>query len=79
VRIDPATRVVAQGALWLEESLPPETLLIGLLLAEPSRKQDHRLTEEEVLDIVLPRQSERILQFGGKSTVGRGRCRMVRQ
>ena len=33
VRIDPDTRTVAKGALWLEESLPPETLLIGQLLA----------------------------------------------
>jgi CRISPR-associated protein Cmr4 len=78
VRITPDTRTVAKGALWLEESLPPETLLIGVLLAEPSRKQDHRrLSVEEVLDCALP-TGEQVLQFGGKSTVGRGRCRMVR-
>jgi CRISPR-associated protein Cmr4 len=78
VRICPDTRTVAKGALWLEESLPPETLLIGLLLAEQSRKQDYRrLSPEEVLQIALP-QGEQVLQFGGKSTVGRGRCRMVR-
>jgi CRISPR-associated protein Cmr4 len=77
VRISPDTRTVAKGALWLEESLPPETLLIGLLVAEQSRKQDYRrLGPEEVLQVVLP-ASEQVLQFGGKSTVGRGRCRMV--
>ena len=77
VRISPDTRTVAKGALWLEESLPPETLLIGLLLAEQSRKQDYRrLSPEEVLQVALP-QGEQVLQFGGKSTVGRGRCRMV--
>jgi CRISPR-associated protein Cmr4 len=78
VRISPDTRTVAKGALWLEESLPPETLLIGLLLAEPTRKPDYRrLSAEEVLDCALPNR-EHILQFEGKSTVGRGRCRMVR-
>jgi CRISPR-associated protein Cmr4 len=77
VRINPDTRTVAKGALWLEESLPPETLLIGLLLAEPSRKRGHPLSEDRVLDVALPARGEQILQFGGKSTVGRGRCRMV--
>jgi len=77
VRIAAETRTVAKGALWLEESLPPETLLIGLLLAEPSRKQNHPLSPAEVLDTALPSQGELILQFGGKSTIGRGRCRMV--
>jgi CRISPR-associated protein Cmr4 len=62
VRISPDTRTVAKGALWLEESLPPETLLIGLLLAEPSRKQDYRrLSAEEVLDCALP-SDEQVLQ-----------------
>ena len=79
VRICQDTRTVADGALWLEESLPPETLLIGLLIGERSRKQNHRtLQPEEVLEFALPNPGERILQFGGKSTVGRGRCRMVR-
>ncbi|MGH7098280.1 MAG: type III-B CRISPR module RAMP protein Cmr4 [Stellaceae bacterium] len=78
VRIDPETRTVAKRALWLEESLPPETLLIGLLLAEPSRRPGHPLTAAQILDIALPSQGEQILQFGGKSTIGRGRCRMVR-
>ncbi len=75
VRICAETRTVAEGALWLEESLPPESLLIGLLIGERSRKRDSDMSPEDVLDFAFPR--ERILQFGGKSTVGRGRCRMV--
>ncbi len=39
VRLDEKTRTVAPGALWLEESLPPETLLIGLLAADRSRRR----------------------------------------
>jgi CRISPR-associated protein Cmr4 len=75
VRISSDTRTVAKGALWLEESLPPETLLIGLLIGEKSRNKGHQMSPQQVIDTALP---ERILQFGGKSTVGRGRCRMVR-
>jgi CRISPR-associated protein Cmr4 len=75
VRIDGQTRTVARGALWLEESLPPETLLIGLLAADRSRKKDSNLTPSAVLDTALPK--EKALQFGGKATVGRGRCRMI--
>jgi CRISPR-associated protein Cmr4 len=77
VRIDGQTRTVDDGALWLEESLPPETLLIGLLAADRSRKEGEGsdLTPSAVLDTALPK--EKALQFGGKATVGRGRCRMI--
>ncbi|HZV49119.1 MAG TPA: type III-B CRISPR module RAMP protein Cmr4 [Candidatus Dormibacteraeota bacterium] len=75
VRLDPATRTVATGALWLEESLPPETLLIGLLNAERSRRQGTEMTPEEVLDLGLPR--EEVVQLGGKATTGHGRCRLI--
>jgi CRISPR-associated protein Cmr4 len=75
VRISSDTRTVEKGALWLEESLPSETLLIGALLAERSRHQAKQMTPAQVLDAaMMPGES---LQFGGKSTVGRGRCRMV--
>lgn len=75
VRLDPETRVVAKGALWMEECLPPETLLIGLMAAERSRRQKVTLTEDQVLEQAL--KQGRTLQFGGKATVGRGRCRVV--
>lgn len=75
VRIDGGTRTVASGALWLEESLPPETLLVGLLAGDQSRKPGVEMKPEQVLDHALP--GEQILQLGGKATVGRGRCRIV--
>jgi CRISPR-associated protein Cmr4 len=78
VRIDADRRTVAKGALWTEESLPPETLLIGLAAAEDARRsrgQADSLTAAKVLELALA--EEAILQFGGKATVGRGRCRMV--
>lgn len=75
VRLDERTRTVAKGALWLEESLPPETLLIGLLAADRSRRRDVKLTPDEVLGFALP--GEEVHQFGGNATTGRGRCRVV--
>lgn len=75
VRLDERTRTVAKGALWLEESLPPETLLIGLLAADPSRRRNVKMTPDEVLDFAL--SGEEVRQLGGKASTGRGRCRIV--
>jgi CRISPR-associated protein Cmr4 len=75
VRIDSQTRTVVDGALWVEESLPPETLLLVLLAAERSRRKEVAMTPHEVLAFAMP--SEAVLQFGGKATVGRGRSRLV--
>jgi len=74
IRLDSKTRTVAKGALWTEESLPPETIMIGLMAADRSRG-GIKMTPEEVLNFVL--EDESALQFGGKGTVGRGRCRLV--
>jgi len=71
------SRTVETGALWSEESLPPETLLVGTLAATRGFKDGTQMSATEVLDVALPDQGTRTLQFGGKATVGRGRCRMV--
>ncbi|MDR7420421.1 MAG: type III-B CRISPR module RAMP protein Cmr4 [Armatimonadota bacterium] len=75
VRLDEKTRTVISGALWLEESLPPESLLIGVLAADRSRRRGVNMTPEDVLDFALA--AEEVHQLGGKATTGRGRCRIV--
>lgn len=75
VRLDQSTRTVASGALWFEESLPPESLLIGVLAADRSRRKDNPMSPAEVLAFALDREEH--LQVGGKATTGRGRCRIV--
>jgi CRISPR-associated protein Cmr4 len=75
VRLDSTTRTVAEGALWLEESLPPETLLIGLIAADRSRKAGVEMEPQAVLAFAL--EGEEVLQLGGGATTGRGRCRIV--
>lgn len=75
VRLDVETRTVANGALWLEESLPPESILVGLLGTDRSRRNGVELTPEQVLEYTLGK--EEVLQFGGKASTGRGRCRVL--
>ncbi|WP_224365787.1 type III-B CRISPR module RAMP protein Cmr4 [Hyalangium versicolor] len=75
VRINPETGTVAEGALWKEESLPAETLLVGGLAAGPSLRRETRLSATTVLDQALKGIS--MLQLGGKATIGRGRCRLA--
>lgn len=76
IRINPDTGTVAKGQLWTEESLPSETLLVGVLGADRSRKAGVVMEPSEVIDFALP--AAETLQFGGKASVGRGRSRVIR-
>ena len=77
IRINDKTHVVQEGALWYEESLPAESILVGLLAADRPRKPGHDpLTAAMLLDHVIG-EGRKDLQFGGKATVGRGRAQMV--
>ncbi|WP_428268692.1 type III-B CRISPR module RAMP protein Cmr4 [Haliangium sp.] len=73
VRICSDRGIVAKGALWTEESLPPETLLVGLMTASVSLRKGVDMDSAAILDAAVPKGGE-VLQFGGKATVGRGRC-----
>jgi len=74
IRIKAETGTVDDGALWIEESLPPETILIGLMEADRSRS-GFNMKSAEVMNFALP--GNETMQFGGKATVGRGRCRIL--
>lgn len=71
VRLDEKARTVARGALWLEKSLPPRSLLIGLLTANRGRRSGVAMSPEQVLDFAVAR--EEVDQLGGEATTGRGR------
>lgn len=76
--------VVQDGALWYEESLPPESVLVGLSCAtKPFRRrkngggmEEMEQTARHLLDYCLG-DTRADLQFGGKATVGRGRARLI--
>jgi CRISPR-associated protein Cmr4 len=76
VRLDDK-KTVAKGALWYEETLPPETLLYVGLNAVNARKPGSELKAGDV----MARLRETLfgehpyLQLGGNETVGMGWCR----
>ena len=85
IAIDSDTKIVKTGALWYEETLPPETLLYTGLLAVASRKPHNKDAEpdkqakqkdaQEILHAVTDLFDEHSwLQLGGNETVGMGWC-----
>lgn len=82
IALESDTKTTTDGALWYEETLPPETLLYVPLLANKSRKakkdeQDKKLESHDVMDIVLglfTGNNKPYLQLGGNETVGMGWC-----
>lgn len=70
IRLEGATKTVAQGQLWYEEALPAETVLTGLAVAVEVK------AKPAVVFATLETLTKSALQFGGKATVGRGLCQM---
>ena len=78
IALDSATKSVKEGALWYEETLPPETLLYVPLSATASRRKGSELKAEHVMDSfckLLP-AGKNWLQLGGNETTGMGWCRV---
>ncbi|MCW5801059.1 MAG: type III-B CRISPR module RAMP protein Cmr4 [Deltaproteobacteria bacterium] len=75
VSIDDATGAAKGAALWHEENLPTETILVSLVAAMPNEKT-RSLAPDAMFD-ELDRIVRPSIQLGGKATVGRGRCRVV--
>jgi CRISPR-associated protein Cmr4 len=74
VSIDKDSKTVRPGQLWTEESLPTESVLVSLVFVRPPVKSGMKAAT--VVDH-LQSLTTRPVQFGGKATVGRGRCRLV--
>lgn len=79
IAIESAGKTVKDGALWYEETLPPETLLYVPLMAHKSRK-DGGLQAADVRRAVVEtlfkkgEAADPWLQVGGNETVGMGWC-----
>lgn len=71
-------RTAERGALWYEENLPAETLLWGVLAADPSRRKGgyEERDSGKVLDKFRNACGRRRLQIGGKFSVGRGQVEL---
>ncbi len=71
IRLKDDEKTVAKGALWYEEALPAESILAGLMAAQPNGKAQ----PDEVFKVV-GELAGHPLQVGGNATVGRGFCRL---
>ncbi len=74
IAMDKNTGTVQDGALWYQESLPAETVLVSLLRAAP--RKGRGLSGEEILNLLLP--GDQTLQIGGKAGTGQGWVRIAR-
>ena len=75
IALDSQTKTVSGGALWYEETLPPETLLYVPLLAQRSRANAKEWDAKQTLnDFKTLFEAHPWLQLGGNETVGMGWC-----
>jgi len=82
VRINDESGTADDGGLFYTENLPPESLLLSLVMASRERSSHGKLEAGEVLDMVLaggvdgeaklPGIDGGLLQVGGDATTGRG-------
>lgn len=72
--LDSALKTVIGGALWSEESLPPETLLYIVLLDRPG---SHAPQLRSFLNDIGGAEIRGYLQVGGNETVGEGWFRVL--
>jgi len=83
IAIDNDKKTVKTGALWYEETLPPETVLYFALSAHRSRakvsEQNIGLNEEQILHCITQDLfgASPYLQVGGNETVGMGWCKVT--
>lgn len=74
IKIDDNRKIVADGALWYEESLPVESILAGLVWCDriPGREN---IRPDSLLTCYCSKPLN--LQIGGKATVGKGRIQCL--
>ncbi len=79
VRIEDGTKTVAKGALWTEEALPAETILVGVIQCERVFQRNGESNSKiETSELIEKFATNAIpLQIGGKATIGRGQVQCV--
>ncbi|MHA1682890.1 MAG: type III-B CRISPR module RAMP protein Cmr4 [Promethearchaeota archaeon] len=79
IRIDMETMIVKDGALWYEECLPPETILINFSwCGDVHGEKVHGIHDpDELLDNIAAVGKKFPIFMGGKSTAGKGLVRLL--
>jgi len=74
IAIENANKRVKDGALWYEETLPPDTVMYVALLAQHSRRLGSHKTADEILLHIKDDLFSKCpyLRLGGNETVGMG-------
>ncbi len=76
VKIDDVTKTVSGTALWTEESLPSESIMLGVIQCERIfGRNGEDITPKGLLERFA--KESLTLQIGGKATIGRGQVRCV--
>lgn len=79
IALDPGTKTVKDGAMFSEETVPPESVFIVPISAEDARHPSADKTLKPA-DMAIGAFAELLMknkhqfQFGGKATIGRGQC-----
>lgn len=71
VRLDPAKKTVAEGALWTSESVPSDALFYAPVTFRDSRKEKDTRNAQAIAQLAISNIKNRI-QLGGDETTGQG-------
>ena len=83
IAIDNEKKIVKRGALWYEETLPPETVFYCALGANRARDMNTEIQGQWQAEAILKSITETLfaqspyLQLGGNETVGMGWCKVT--
>lgn len=78
IRINDQTGTVKEGALWYEENLPAESVLWGILGIGPGRVRNAPCSAADAaIKLRNGIGHGKLLQIGGKATIGRGLVRFL--
>ncbi len=72
VRINDATGTADEGGLFYTENLPPESVMIGALLASRARRNGDGTSAKEIAAELHEALDGELVQIGGDATTGRG-------
>jgi CRISPR-associated protein Cmr4 len=72
VRLDKTKKTVETGALWTQESLPADTLLMSVVVAQASRNGKDSDTTEQITQKMQEAFAGGRVQIGGDETTGDG-------
>ena len=77
IALDPATKTVQKGALFYQETVPPEAIFVSLISAEDARLAKAKQSAHHQAGAALMQLGTLCAQprqFGGDATIGKGLC-----